>query len=273
MADDGPLFIVDNAPGGRSGLDYLREWCELATTFDIATGYFDIAALLALDGHWQKLEGLRMLMGDEVSYRTKKALLEAVKARASEQLDASIEEVKRVDPFLEGAPAVVAALAEKKIDCRVYNRDKFHAKAYITHGKFDVLGSQALVGSSNFTRAGLTQNVELNIKIESSSEVAQLQRWYEQHWGDAVEVTADILKTIERHTVEHSPFQVYAAALRALVSSEEPSDLVWDQQTSRMYPKLDRYQAEAYASLVDIARQHGGPSSATAWASVRRMSG
>ena len=37
---DEPLFIVDNAEGGRSGIGYLREWCELATSFDIATGYF-----------------------------------------------------------------------------------------------------------------------------------------------------------------------------------------------------------------------------------------
>ena len=25
-----------------------------------------------------------------------------------------------------------------QIECRVYNKDKFHAKAYITHGKFEV---------------------------------------------------------------------------------------------------------------------------------------
>jgi len=66
---DGPLFIVDNSPGGRSGLDYLREWCDLARSFDIATGYFEIGSLLALDGDWQKLDGLRILMGDEVTPR------------------------------------------------------------------------------------------------------------------------------------------------------------------------------------------------------------
>jgi superfamily II DNA or RNA helicase len=258
MADDGPLFIVDNSPGGRSGLDYLREWCELATTFDIATGFFDIGALLSLDGHWQELEGIRILMGDEISRSTRRALLDAVTSRAYAHLDESIETEKRDDPFLEGADAVVAALAAGKIACKVYNRDKFHAKAYITHGKFDVLGSQALVGSSNFTRAGLTQNVELNIKIESSSEVDQLQRWYEQHWADAVDVTPEVLKTVERHTAEYSPFQVYASSLRALVADQVPSDLVWDQEISKMYPKLDRYQAEAYSALTDIASQQGG---------------
>ncbi len=45
-----PLFIVDNEEGGRNGLDYLREWCELATTFDIAAGYFEVGALAALGG-------------------------------------------------------------------------------------------------------------------------------------------------------------------------------------------------------------------------------
>lgn len=39
---EGPLFIVDNSEGGRNGLDYLREWSELASSIDIATGYFEI---------------------------------------------------------------------------------------------------------------------------------------------------------------------------------------------------------------------------------------
>jgi len=51
---------------------------DIATKFDVATGYFEIGALLALDGQWQKLEELRILMGDEVSKRTKKALLFAI---------------------------------------------------------------------------------------------------------------------------------------------------------------------------------------------------
>jgi hypothetical protein len=82
---------------------------------------------------------------------------------------------------------------------------KFHAKAYITHGRLEVVASQALVESSNFTHPGLTQNVELNLNLESRLEVAQLQEWYERHWRDAVDVTPDVLKTVERHNVEHSP--------------------------------------------------------------------
>ncbi len=73
MTDATELFIVDNSEPEHSGLYYLREWCDLATSFDIATGFFEIGGLLELDGHWQKLDKIRILMGDEVSRRTKKA--------------------------------------------------------------------------------------------------------------------------------------------------------------------------------------------------------
>lgn len=255
---DGSLFIVDNGSSGRNGLGYLREWSEIAKGVDIATGFFEIGALLDLDGCWQKFDKIRILMGDEISHRTKKAMLLAVKQRAEERLDASLDDDKERDPFLTGVDAIVHALVSGQIEVRVYNKDKFHAKAYITHGRFEVIGSQALVGSSNFTRPGLTQNVELNIKIESSSEVAQLQEWYDRHWNDAVDVSADAVKVIQRHAREFTPFEVYAQALRSMFGELEPTASEWDQHRSRMFPKLDRYQQEAYWAMVNIARQHGG---------------
>jgi superfamily II DNA or RNA helicase len=255
---DGPLFIVDNAPDGRKGRDYLREWTEIANGLDVASGFFEIGSLLDLDGHWQKLDKIRILMGDEISHRTRKVMLSAVRTRAESRLDSSLEDEKEPNPFLTGVGSIVEAMRSGKIECRVYTRDKFHAKTYITHGKLDVIGSQALVGSSNFTRPGLTQNVELNIKIESSSEVAQLQEWYERHWADAVDVTPEVLRVVERHARELSPFEVYAQALRTMFAEQEPSANEWDQNQSRVFPKLDRYQQEAYWALTNIARQHGG---------------
>ena len=42
----GDLFIVDNSVSGWTGLEYLRQWSDLARSFDIATGFFEIGALL-----------------------------------------------------------------------------------------------------------------------------------------------------------------------------------------------------------------------------------
>lgn len=252
------LFIVDNSVSGWTGLRYLEEWSGIAKAFDIATGYFEIGSLLALDGKWQPLEKIRILMGAETTHRTKKALLEAVKTQATELLDRSIEADKEANPFLRGVPAILDALRSGQIECRVYDRNKFHAKAYITHAKIEVVGSQALVGSSNFTLPGLTKNIELNIQVQSAREVTQLQEWFETHWKDASDVSDSVIDTISRHTRLYTPFEVYAKGLQEFFRGHELTATQWDESQSKMFPKLDRYQKEAYWALMKIARQHGG---------------
>ena len=111
----GDLFIVDNSISGWTGLRYLHDWTELANSFDIATGYFEIGSLLALDGKWQQLEKIRILMGDETTRRTSSALLESLRARANQHLDGSIEDNKEKNPFLKGIPAIVDALKSGQI--------------------------------------------------------------------------------------------------------------------------------------------------------------
>jgi superfamily II DNA or RNA helicase len=252
------LFIVDNSISGWTALRYLEEWASIAKAFDIATGCFEIGSLLALDGKWQPLDKIRILMGADTTHRTRKMLYEAVRKDAVEVLDQSIEREKEANPFLRGVPAILDALRSRQIDCRVYDKDKFHAKAYITHAKLEVVGSQALVGSSNFTAPGLTKNIELNIQVQSAREVAQLQEWFEAHWNEGSEVADAVIETIERHTRLYSPFEVYAKALQEFFRGHELTETEWEETHSKMFPKIDRYQKEAYWALMKIARQHGG---------------
>ena len=181
-----------------------------------------------------------------------------MRARAVQILDGSLEANKDTNPFLHRVPAILEALRSGQIECRVYDKDKFHAKAYITHAKIDVIGSQALVGSSNFTSPGLTKNIELNIQVQSAREVAQLQEWFEAHWNEAAEVTDAIAETISRHTHRYTPFDVYAKALQEYFRGHELTATEWDETRSKMFPRIDRYQKEAYRALMKIARQHGG---------------
>ena len=62
----GDLFIVDNSDTDWKVALPLA-WCELSSAIDIATGYFEIGALLALEEKWQSVDQIRILMGDEVS--------------------------------------------------------------------------------------------------------------------------------------------------------------------------------------------------------------
>jgi superfamily II DNA or RNA helicase len=250
------LFVVDNSDSDWKVRSYLVEWCELSEAIDIATGYFEIGALLALDKKWQAVDRIRILMGDEMSMRTKRAFADGLR-KIKVRLDTSLEAEKARDDFLAGIPAVVEAIRSGKIQCRVYRKDKFHAKAYITHGRAAVVGSFGLVGSSNFTFPGLSDNVELNVQIRGP-EVGILQEWYERHWEAAEDITPDILRTLERHTDPRTPFEVWFKALDEFFRGEALTPDLWDQRESRVFRVLDKYQQDAYKNLVGIAKTFGG---------------
>ena len=78
------------------------------------------------------------------SRRTKKAFADALQ-QVKSRLDDSLEAEKEKNDFLTGVPAILEAIRSGKIQCRVYKRDKFHAKTYITH---------APAGSGRLVRPG-----------------------------------------------------------------------------------------------------------------------
>lgn len=250
------LFIVDNSEDDWKALRYLKDWCGLSKSIDIASGFFEVGALLALDGEWQKLDKIRILMGDEVSRRTKRAF-EAAMTEAAKTLNGSLETEKQRNHFLHGVGAIVQALVDGKIECRVYRKDKFHAKAYITHSRMEVVGSSALVGSSNFTLPGLTENIELNVQI-TGTPVSVLQEWYDEHWDEAEDVTPEILKTFERHVRTYLPFEVYSRSLQQYFLGHEETASEWEKDSSRIFPVLARYQQDGYGGLLKRAEKYGG---------------
>jgi superfamily II DNA or RNA helicase len=243
-------FIVDNTAEDWKALQYLREWCDISSAIDIATGHFELGAFLALDGAWQKVDKIRLLIGGETSRTTADAIAAA--------LDTSIVVERQTgDAFLTGVEAVVDGIRSGTIEIRVYKLKKFHAKTYITHSKLKVVGSAALVGSSNFTRPGLTQNVELNVKFQGP-EVADLQEWYENHWDEATPVNSELLAVLEHSVREFTPFEVYAKALQALTADVDPTDETWEDTESVIYPMLAPYQQEGFHSLIEMSRRWNG---------------
>lgn len=250
------LFIIDNSDNDWDVLRYLAGWCRLSRQLDVASAYFEIGSLLALDGQWQQVDKIRVLMGDEVSRKTKQAFAEALSDRLT-KLDSSVEAEKIKDDFLDGVPAIVEAIQKGRIEFRIYRPSRFHAKAYITRSREEVIGSFALVGSSNFTRPGLTSNVELNVQI-TGANVGLLQEWYDRHWEEGEDITLDMLRVIERHIQSFTPFHIYARSLAELFSHSSPLPDVWAENDSAIYPMLDRYQRDGYAMMMERAAKYDG---------------
>ena len=232
---------------------------------DIATGYFEIGGLLELDGEWQKLEKIRIILGSELTKRTRE-IIEETKNYFLKGLDRSIEDEKEKNEFLAGIPAVLGALKSGKIECRVFDRNKFHAKAFITYFKeeyhkqfpvsMNVPAGYALVGSSNFTGAGLTRNIELDVQIDRNVEA--LQEWFDRHWNDATDITEAVLSTMENHCQEYSPYQVYLKSMHEYFRNYEQTAGDWEKNESKIFPQLSQYQRDGYNSLLRIAEKYQG---------------
>jgi len=99
MADNGPVFIIDNRAeeGTEKVEEYLGRWCNFSETFDIATGYFEIGALRRMDGQWQKFDKIRILMGDETSKSTKSTILNVINSKLDESFDKEKDEERTMN--------------------------------------------------------------------------------------------------------------------------------------------------------------------------------
>jgi len=259
------LYIVDNSAPEQSVKKYLNEWCAISRQMDIATGYFEIGGLLELDGEWQNLEKIRIILGSELTKRTRN-VLEEIKNYFLAGIDKSIEDEKDKNEFLKGVPAVLNALKSRKIECRVFDKNKFHAKAFITYFREDyhkqfpssmnVPVGYALVGSSNFTSPGLTRNIELDVQIAHNIEA--LQEWFDRYWDEAVDITEAVFNTLENHCREYSPYQVYLKSMYDYFKSHEQSVSDWEKKESKVYPQLSQYQRDGYNTLLRIAEKYQG---------------
>lgn len=259
------LYVVDNSSEAQSVKQYLTEWCSVSKQMDIATGYLEIGGLLDLDQSWQKLDKIRIILGNEVTKRTKE-VIDAVVESLLSHLSDSVDDEQEHNEFLIGVPAIVEAMKSRKIECRVYDKNKFHAKAYITYFRDDyrnqfiapmnIPNGYALVGSSNFTHAGLTKNIELNVQVDN--EVAELQEWFEEKWLEGTDITEAVLRVIENHCREFSPYDIYLRSMYEFFKSREETVSEWENHDSVVYKGLSQYQKDGYNSLVEIANRYSG---------------
>ena len=245
--------LIDNVEGNTL-LKVLESLLVKSVNLDIATGTFEIGAFLSLGKTWQHLDGIRLLMGDETTKRTKDHLIKALQ----DATDANIESEKEKDDTLHGLAAVHQAIREGQITVRVYDKAKFHAKLNLMRAQNSSPVDFATVGSSNFTHPGLTQNVELNSFITDATHIEKLGDWYDARWEEASEVKAELLHTIERHLKEYPPFTVYAKALHDYFGGREKPADEWEEKESVIYRMLSQYQKDGYHAALQIADTWNG---------------
>ncbi len=214
---------------------------------DVVTAFFNLRGLEVLAPEIRRLAALRLLLGNE----QEQASLVGERLLAELEDDASRGEVtghdiERWRDFLS-RPAV---------EIRQYAKAFCHGKAYILRG-VPALGALGIVGSSNFTGAGLTTNRELNAVLKQWSAVTELQDWFEALWAEAKDYKGELLELLERFTRAYTPYEIYIKILYEALKDRLEQEL--GEKDGNPSPiVLADFQRDGYLAAKEILESYGG---------------
>ena len=186
--------VIDNRNVSMTdALKYLLNQKEFKT-LDVAVGYFYISGLLLLkdeivnfvdnrNGHF------RILMGNETNGATVNVLDDSKFDNYAELIHESTEKDTKTISDKAFLGKVTEWIRDGKIEIKIYTgtANYFHAKSYLFASSLNANRGTAIVGSSNFSKAGLEGNTELNVLTEDG--FFALHQWYNNLWLSKDEVT------------------------------------------------------------------------------------
>lgn len=227
-------------------------------SLDIATAYFNVGGWQLLRTGLQGLGNLRLLLGDEPETGLDLGLREqgakAVKGLIRELANSSFNE-----KTLRLVEDLIAFLRQEHVQVRLYQKGFLHAKCYLFYdgggfARFEPVA--AIVGSSNFTHAGLLSNKELNLshranltaqeidlpqvrgllELEQSATLAtlndqqrvtaanlpgmlainQLAEWYEQQWQAARDFKDELIDLLDGSKFGRKEYTPYQVYMKAI---------------------------------------------------------
>src|SRR3972149_10988979 len=248
-----------------------------ASFFDCLVGYFYTSGFHALYKSLEKTEKIRILIGISTSRQTydllvktnkpKQQVIEFSHAETKEEVENLVEEEladsedrREVE---EGVNKFIEWIRNKKLEIKAYPSQKINAKLYIMtfcEGDRDV--GRVITGSSNFTQAGLIDNLEFNVELKNRSDYEFSRQKFEELWDDAVDVSEKYVKTIQDKTwlsQNITPYQLYLKFLYEYFG--EKISRTPDEISTTYLPENFveyQYQKEAVVDAKSKLEEYGG---------------
>lgn len=246
--------------------------------FDILVGYFRTSGFFKMRKAMEDIEKIRILVGLNVDKYTVKIIDKAsmelryeapTTKQAKEAFSDSVEnEFENTDPASEveqGVRIFIEWLKCGKLELRMYMDAPIHAKVYIMRKDMektpDTYGS-VITGSSNFSEAGLQNNLEFNVELKDSRDVQFALEKFEELWEKGVPVTEDYIDAVEHKTWlrnDITPYEIYLKTLYEFFKEEINSDkdLLAENLLPDGYMKL-QYQLDAVVQAKKILETYNG---------------
>ncbi len=241
--------IIDNRK--KVLLDCLKEVSGNYDELSIATGYWDLKGTELLLPYIKNYKKIRLLIGRELlipRHELKKVEVDFPDLDIFKDL-----EFLKPESGLRSSIVLIKELIEKKIlEVKVFKKTFLHSKCYI-FGNFKSKSAIGIIGSSNFTRNGLTTNLELNAG-ESDSRVVQFKpnedqenghlSWFEFVWNNPNCINwsgkfEELIDTSIHGEKLFSPFEMYIKTLDIMYGQTLKKD---NEKTYLHSKKLQDFQ-------------------------------
>jgi len=269
------LTFITNEENKRL-IDRFRVLIKDTRLFDVLVGYFYSSGFHALYKSLETTEKIRILIGISTSKEVVE-LIQKSKDEAQLTLKYSHKEVKQEfenhvtlemehsedDATVEeGIYKFIEWLKNGKLEIRAYPNENIHAKLYIMtfkEGDRDV--GRVITGSSNFTQAGLIDNLEFNVELKTRADYEFALQKFNELWKDAVDVKDKYIETIQNKTWLNqniTPYELYLKFLYEYFKDElNATDEIFVKYTPKEFQRLS-YQDQAVLNAKKILEEYGG---------------
>jgi superfamily II DNA or RNA helicase len=244
--------------------------------FDCLVGYFYTSGFHAIYKSLEETEKVRILIGIGTSKQVFD-LLHTDPMEKQQELQFSHAEAKKEVGTLvekefedsgdshnveEGVIKFTEWIRSKKLEIRAYPSQNIHAKLYImTFAEGDRDIGRVITGSSNFTQAGLVDNLEFNIELKNRADYEFARQKFDELWLNSVDVSEKYIQTIEEKTWLNqsiTPYQLYIKFLYEYFKEElSQTDEVSYTYLPQEFMKLE-YQEQAVLNAKKILEEYGG---------------
>lgn len=254
-------------------LDRFKVLIKDTKFFDVLVGYFYTSGFYALYKSLETTEKIRILIGISTNRETVELIKESkqqelqfshseTKQLYSEKIRVEMEKSKDDKEVEEGVKKFIEWLLVGKLEIKAYPSENIHAKLYImTFAEGDRDIGRAITGSSNFTEAGMVDNLEFNVELKNSSDYIFAMNKFEELWEQSVDVKDTYIETIKQKTWLNNdikPYELYLKFLYEYFKDEinQNEDLLF-QFVPHGFKKLE-YQEQAVLNAKKILEEYGG---------------
>jgi len=233
--------------------------------FDCLAGFFYTSGFYVIYKSLEKTEKIRILIGISTSRQTFD-LLQFSHAETKQEfqglVEKELEDSEDNQKVEEGVVKFIEWIKNKKLEIKAYPSQNIHAKLYImtfVEGDRDV--GRVITGSSNFTQAGLIENLEFNVELKNRADYEFAKQKFEELWKDAVDVSERYIQTIEDKTWLNqniTPYQLYLKFLYEYFKDElSQTGEVFIKYLPQEFKRLE-YQEQAVLNAKKILEEYGG---------------